>query len=209
MATPRARFSSPGWLAWFPSTAVSISSSFAAPLETSSLCWKTQTTYGCTLGRRPLPSSTTISSCPFCRATTTSCVESEADLLALAVDAAASSPLLLSCDPDRGVRGGVFWSRRSASSVSFGSSGVVSSVEREAVKEESADEGSAEGLEMCAETSGLVTMLESASDMVSRRSGIGGLGRGHVLCRAASSGSSCVGDRSVMLGVREFSLLAM
>lgn len=62
---------------------------------------------------------------------------------------------------------------------------------------------------MCAETSGLVTMLESASDMVSRRSGIGGLGRGHVLCRAASSGSSCVGDRSVMLGVREFSLLAM
>jgi hypothetical protein len=62
---------------------------------------------------------------------------------------------------------------------------------------------------MCAETSGLVTMLESASDMVSRRSGIGGLGRGHVLCCAASSDSSCVGDRSVMLVVREFSLLVM
>lgn len=76
-------------------------------------------------------------------------------------------------------------------------------------EESTGAEGSAEGLEMCAETSGLVTMLESASDMVSRRSGIGGLGRGHVLCRAASSGSSCVGDRSVMLGVREFSLLAM
>lgn len=82
--------------------------------------------------------------------------------------------------------------------------------ERGAVKdEESMDaEGSAEGLEMCAETSGLVTMLESASEMVSRRSGMGGLGRGHVFCPAASGDSSCVGDRST-LGVREFSLLVM
>jgi hypothetical protein len=64
--------------------------------------------------------------------------------------------------------------------------------------------GVAEGFEMCAETAGLVTMLESASDMVSRRSGIGSLGLGHVLCRLESSESSCDGDRSVMLGVREF-----
>lgn len=69
--------------------------------------------------------------------------------------------------------------------------------------------GSAEGLEMCAETAGLVTMLESASDMVSRRSGMGGLGRGQVLCGVDSGVSSCVADRSVMLGVREFSLLVM
>ena len=72
-------------------------------------------------------------------------------------------------------------------------------------------EGSIEGFEMWAETAGLVTMLESASDMVSRRSGIGGLGRGHVFCGCGfeSSESSCDVDCSLMLGVREFSLLAM
>lgn len=67
-------------------------------------------------------------------------------------------------------------------------------------------EGSIEGFEMCAETAGLVTMLESASDMVSRRSGIGGLGRGHEFCGCGfeSSESSCDVVCSVMLGVREF-----
>jgi hypothetical protein len=64
--------------------------------------------------------------------------------------------------------------------------------------------GVAEGFEMCAETAGLVTMLESASDMVSRRSCMGSLGLGHVLCRLESTESSWHGDRSVMLGVREF-----
>lgn len=99
MATPFALLSSSD-----PSTAVSISSSLEAPLETSSLCWKTQTTYGWTLGLSPRPSSTTMSRCPFCSATTTSCEEFEADRDSLAP----FWPLLLSCEPERGVKGGVF-----------------------------------------------------------------------------------------------------
>jgi hypothetical protein len=70
-------------------------------------------------------------------------------------------------------------------------------------------EGSTEGFEMCAETAGLVIMLESASDIVPRRSCMGGFGPGHVLCCLDSEASSCDGDCSVMLGVREFSLLVM
>ena len=70
-------------------------------------------------------------------------------------------------------------------------------------------EGSAEGFEMCAETAGLVTMLESASEMVSLRSCIGSLGFGHVLGCFDSVESSCDDARSFMLGRREFSLLAM
>lgn len=70
-------------------------------------------------------------------------------------------------------------------------------------------EGSAEGFEMCAETAGLVTMLESASEMVSRRSCMGSLGFEHVLGCLDSVESSSDGDRSFMLGRREFSLLVM
>ena len=78
------------------------------------------------------------------------------------------------------------------------------------VGEDSRDaEGSADGFEMCAETAGLVTMLESASEMVSRRSCMGSLGFGHVLGCFDSVDSSCDGDRSFMLGRREFSLLVM
>jgi len=70
-------------------------------------------------------------------------------------------------------------------------------------------EGSAEGFEMCAEIAGLVTMLESASDMVSRRSCIGSVDLGHELACFDSVESSCNGDCSFMLGRREFSLLVM
>ena len=78
------------------------------------------------------------------------------------------------------------------------------------VGEESREaEGSAEGFEMCAETAGLVTMLESASEMVSRRSCMGSLGFGHVLGCFDSVDSSCDDDRSSTLGRREFSLLVM
>ena len=80
----------------------------------------------------------------------------------------------------------------------------------EFVGEESREaEGSVVGFEMCAETAGLVTMLESASDMVSRRSCICSLDFGHELGCFDSVESSCDGDCSVMLGRREFSLLAM
>jgi hypothetical protein len=78
------------------------------------------------------------------------------------------------------------------------------------VGEESRDAaGVAEGFDMCAETAGFVTMLESASEMVPRRSCNGSLGFGYELCCLGSVDSSCDGDCSVMLGRREFSLLAM